>query len=231
MTELIIEDWSIEVEKKRIKNLHLRIYGSNGRIKVSAPLKMDLESIKNFVLSKREWIKKHCPKIQNQHLTITKQYISGEFHPFQGEEYKLLILSTDKKNHVLLKDGTIQVFISKSSVNHNIEVLLEQWYRTQMKAEIPKLIQKWETIIMVSSNDFGIKKMRTKWGTCNTVTKKIWLSLELIKKYPECLEYVVVHELIHLKERNHNAKFYAYMDLYLPNWKSIHLKLNKYSVD
>jgi len=231
MTELIIDEWSIEVEKKKIKNLHLRIYGSNGRIKVSAPLKMDIESIKNFVLSKKEWIKKHYNKLQSQNVPVVKNYTSDELHPFQGVEYPLLILNTERRSHVILKDGVIQLHINKNSSNSSVEFVLEQWYRNKLKEVLPNLIQKWETKMNVSSNDFGIKKMRTKWGTCNTTTKKIWISLELIKKQPDCLEYVVVHELIHLKERNHSPKFYAYMNQYLPNWKSIHLKLNKHSVD
>lgn len=231
METLSISNLTIDIVRKDIKNMHLAVYPPNGRIRLSAPENADSEMMRLFAISKIGWIKKHIKNFEAQPRETPREYIAGESHYFQGKRYMLQVVERKGFNKVELK-GTKNIIlyvrpnISKEDKAH----VLKEWYRAEMKKQIPDLISKWESIIGVKTNDWAIKQMRTKWGTCNIEAKRIWLNLELSKKPIICLEYIIVHELVHLLERNHNDKFVSYMNQFMPKWRMYKAELNRLPV-
>lgn len=230
MPEILLGDIKVDVILKDIKNIHLSVYPPNGSVRVSAPSRMSLENIRVYAISKLNWIKKHRNRFQNQDRETPRDYISKEGHYYFGKRYLLKIIHHEKPPTVEIKHDRLVIFINHS---HNIEkrkLILEAWYRKELKVIIPNLIEYWEKIIGVKVNEFGIKKMKTKWGTCNIKARRIWLNLELAKKPLHCLEYIIVHEMVHLLERNHNSKFIAHLDKFLPQWRSYKEELNRFPI-
>ncbi len=211
-----LENVAIDIIRKNIKNIYLRIYYESGKIKISAPKKMDISSIRNFAFSKLDWIKKHREEFKRK---APKKYLTGESHYFNGIKYFLKIIEYNSINKVILKENEIELYIKPNTTIEKRQRILDEWYRLELKSVVPDIIKKWENKIGVTSNEFGIKKMKTKWGSCNVNAKRIWVNLELSKKKRECLEYVIVHELTHLLERKHNKKFISFMDKFMPEWK------------
>jgi len=218
---------SIEVEQKDIKNIHLSVYPPNGKVKIAAPERMDLDTIRVFAINKLKWIKKQQETFRNQEREAPREYLSKESHYFQGKRYLLKIIEHSAKPKVVLTHSKIELYIRPNTSIEKRKEIIDEWYREQLKNTIPKLIEKWEQKIGVKINEFGIKKMRTKWGTCNTEAKRIWLNLELAKKPKECLEYIVVHELVHLLERRHNEDFVKFMNEFMPKWRFYRDELNR----
>ncbi len=217
----------IDVVKKDIKNLHLSVHPPDGRVRIASPLKVSDESIRLFAISKLNWIKKKQAKFQAQSRQSPREYLSGESHYFKGDRYLLNVIYHPAPPKVVIRNKTyLDLYVRCGSIQEQREYVLINWYRQQLKAELPSLIAKWEKIIGVTINDWGVKKMKTKWGTCNIQAKRIWLNLELIKKPQHCLEYVIVHELVHLLERNHGELFKAYMSQFMPNWGFYKKELN-----
>lgn len=231
METLSISNLTIYVVRKDIKNMHLAVYPPNGRIRLSAPEKTDSEMMRLFAISKIGWIKKHIKNFEAQPRETPREYVSGESHNFQGKRYTLNVIERKSFNKVEIK-GTknINLYVLPNTSKEDKAIILREWYRTEMKKQIPQLISKWESIIGVKSNTWAIKQMRTKWGTCNIEAKRIWLNLELAKKPIICLEYIIVHELVHLLERNHNDKFVSYMNQFMPKWRMYKEELNRLPV-
>lgn len=222
-----VGDLLIDVVKKDIKNLHLGVYPPDGRVRIASPLKVDDETIRLFAISKLKWIKKNQAKFQAQPRQSPREYVSGESHYYQGDRYLLNVIYHSSAPKVVVRNKTyLDLYVRHGSIQKQREQVLINWYRQQLKSEIPQLIAKWEQVIGVSINDWGVKKMKTRWGTCNIQAKRIWLNLELIKKPQHCLEYVIVHELVHLLERNHGDRFKTYMSRFMPNWNSYKQELN-----
>ena len=228
MEKIIINDIEIELTKKNIKNLYLSVHPPDGRVKISAPYRMDMESIRLFVISKIAWIKRQQSKFKSQERQPEREYVSGESHYFLGQRYLLNVVYTNKrKQGVEIRNKKyIDLYVRENTPKYLRERAMTEWYRRELKKLIPTIIAKWEPIIGVEVNEFGVKKMKTRWGSCNPKAKRIWLNLELVKKSPTCIEYVVVHEMTHLLERKHNERFIAYMDKFLPNWRAIKEELN-----
>lgn len=224
---IITNNIEIQVTKKKIKNIRLSVHPPDGRVKLSVPEKMDDVAIQNFITSKISWIEKQKSKFLLQDKQIEYMFISGEEHLFLGKNYILNVLETSGKQYVELVDNkNFHLYVKPNSTTEIREKLINEWYREQLKILIPVYIDKWEPIMGVNVEEFGVKLMKTRWGTCNTQAKRIWINLELAKKSPRCLEYIIVHEMTHLLERGHNVRFYAHMDKFLPNWKSIRAELN-----
>lgn len=219
-----------EVVQKDIKNIHLSVYPPNGRVKIAAPLRMDLETIRIFAISKLQWIKKQQTKLRNQEREAPRAYISRESHYYLGKRYLLKVVECDSKPSVAIRHDKLILQLKPGAGPEQRQILVQAWYRERLKALVSDCIAKWEKIIGVEVAEFGIKKMRTKWGACNPAAKRIWINLELAKKPPECLEYIVVHEMVHLLERSHNARFIAYMNQFLPHWRSLKDALNSLPV-
>lgn len=227
METLTISNLTIDIVRKDIKNMHLAVYPPNGRIRLSAPEKTDSEMMRLFAISKIGWIRKHIKNFAAQPRETPREFISGESHYFQGKRYLLKIVEYKGSHKVEIK-GTknIVLCIKPNTSTETKGKLLKEWHREQMKIQVPEIITKWEKIIGVQSNDCVIKQMKTKWGSCNIEAKRIWLNLELSKKPIVCLEYIIVHELVHLLERNHNDKFVAYMNQFMPKWRLHRDELN-----
>ena len=223
MEKIIINNIEIELTKKNIKNLHLSVHPPDGRVKISAPQYMDTDTIRLFAISKLSWIRKQQKKFINQERQPEREYVSGESHYFLGQRYLLNVIYTNKrKQGVEIRNKKyIDLYVRENTPKYLRERAMTEWYRRELKKLIPTIIAKWEPIIGVEVNEFGVKKMKTRWGSCNPKAKRIWLNLELVKKSPTCIEYVVVHEMTHLLERKHNERFIAYMDKFLPNWRAI----------
>lgn len=230
-SQIQVLDFTIDVVKKDIKNLHLSVYPPSGRVHISSPKDLNDEAIRLFAISKIRWIKKHQRKFYEQLREQPREYIDGESHYFEGSRYLLKVIEHNGKHYINIKNKTVlELFVNpNTSIERKQKVFLE-WYRSHLKYIVPELILKWEKLLGVNCESWEVKRMRTQWGSCNTGSKKIILNLELAKKPRYCLEYIILHELVHLLERNHNDNFRAYLDKYMPNWKSIKDELNDFPV-
>ena len=221
---------NVAVTQKNIKNIHLSVHPPKGRVTISAPKRMDLETIRVYAVSKLGWIKKQQEKIAKQKREPIREFVNRESHYFKGERYLLKVIESNFPAKVELKHSILELHVRPNSATIKRRQVLDEWYRQQLKVEIPKFISGWEKKLKVQVNEFGVKKMKTRWGSCNIKKKRIWLNLELAKKPIECLEYVVVHEMVHLLEKNHNVLFVSFMDKHFPNWKISKDLLNRLPV-
>jgi predicted metal-dependent hydrolase len=227
MKRIELADIVIDVELKDIKNIHLSVYPPKGKVRISAPERMDLDTIRVFAISKLKWIRKQQEAFKIQERETKREYLSRESHYFLGERYLLKVVENEGSPKVRLKKREIELMVRKGTPPEKRREIIEEWYRSELKRIVPALIEKWEKKIGVSCLEFGIKKMRTRWGTCNHKANRIWLNLELAKKPLECIEYIVVHELVHLIERSHKEKFIALMNEHLPKWRFYRDELNR----
>lgn len=230
MEQLHLNDITIDVVLKDIKNVHLSVFPPSGRVRIAAPLRMNMDTIRIYAISKLGWIKKQQKKFREQEREAPREYLYKEGHYFLGKRYLMKIVEHDAPPFVLLKHNTIMLYVRPNTDIPKRQAIMDEWYRQELKELAPPIITKWEKVMDVSINELGIKKMKTKWGTCNREAKRIWLNLELAKKPVHCIEYIIVHELAHLLERSHNDKFVAYMDNYLPEWKHLKSELNQLPV-
>lgn len=221
----------IEVQKKNIKNLHLSVLPPDGKVRVSAPLHLSDDSIKMFVRTKLSWIKKQQEKFKAQPRQSEREYVSGETLYVFGQQYFLRVEYSYKGNSLVLSGNEAILTVRKESTAKQREAFVNEWYRALLKEKIEIYLPKWESITGLYCDSWQTKYMTTRWGTCNTNTRKIWLNLQLVKKPIECLEYVILHELAHLKVRNHSKDFVAMMDQYMPYWRETKKLLNDLKLD
>lgn len=226
MKNIVIHNIPIELERKQIKNMYLRILPPDGRVHISAPVKMKEEEIQAFVITKADWILRQQEKMERRHTQVPLTYTDGEELFIWGHRYQLLLREITTRSRIEVIGDDIILYTKKGSSTKEREKTLNEWYRKALENEIPFLLIRWEQRIGVKSNSYTIRDMKTRWGTCNIRTKNICLNLQLAKKHPKCLEYVVVHELVHLLEQSHNAVFKGYMDHFLPEWRKIKNELN-----
>jgi predicted metal-dependent hydrolase len=225
--QLVVNGLTISVVRKKIKNLHLGVYPPHGQVRVAVPLSVNDEAVRLAVIGKLGWIKRQRAQFAAQPRESQREMVSGESHYFRGRRYRLRVVHHDGAGHVVLRNqNTIELHAGRYSSPGQRERVLDAWYREQLKAQIPGLLKKWERVLGVEAADWGIKKMKTKWGACNIEARRIWLNLDLAKKSGRCLEYILVHELIHLLERNHNERFTGLMDRHLPQWRACRKELN-----
>jgi predicted metal-dependent hydrolase len=219
---LVIGGLNVDVIRKDIKNLHISVMPPNGRVRVAIPAHINDDRVRSAIVSKLAWIKKQQADFEKQPRQSEREMVSGESHYFLGRRYRLEVIEVTGKPHIALNgNNTLLLSTSTDTSKEKRLKLLDEWYREQIKRRLPALLNKWQAIVGVEPNHCGIRKMKTKWGSCNTSEKRIWLNLELAKKPPECLEYILVHELVHLLERHHNRRFKAFMDEFMPKW-SLH---------
>lgn len=227
MQKITVGNISIDVVRKDIKNLHLGVYPPNGRVRIASPIKVDDEAVRLFAISKMAWIKKQKLKFETQQRQSERQYVSGESHYYKGRRYLLNVIYYNAVPKIVIRNKTyIDLYVRDRSTIEQRERVMTEWYRRQLKEQMPTLIDKWQKIIGVQLNNWGIKKMKTKWGTCTIASSRIWLNLELAKKSENCLEYIIVHEMVHLLERKHNDRFVEYMDKFMPKWRIYKDELN-----
>jgi len=229
MHQIIVGELVIDVVRKDIKNLHLAVYPPDGRVRIATPLKLDDEAVRLFAISRIAWIKKHQAQFDAQPRQSKREFVSGESHYFQGHRYLLNVIYHQGAPKIAIRNKTyIDLYVGEDRTEAQRKRVMMEWYRQHLKNDIPPLIAKWEEVMGVTVNDWGVKQMKTKWGTCNIEAGRIWLNLELAKKPNHCLEYIVVHEMLHLLERHHNERFVAYMNKFLPNWRFYKEELNRY---
>jgi predicted metal-dependent hydrolase len=227
---MIVAGIPIELIQKDIKNLHLAVYPPDGKVRLAAPQSVNLKTLELYVASKISWIKKQQRKFAGIVRPSSRNYVQRESHYFLGKRYLLRVYESNDLHRypkVVCKTKTyIDMFIKEGCKTEQRAALMKEWYRTKLKEILAELIPKWEAILNVKANQVKVQTMKTKWGSCNTNNKNIMFNIELVKKPYECVEYVVVHELLHLLERNHNDLFRAYLDKFLPNWRHLKEQLN-----
>lgn len=220
----------VDITHKEIKNIHLSVYPPTGTVRISAPLHMSLDTIRVFALSRLEWIRKQQKKLQEQERETPREYLDRESHYLWGKRYLFKVVEKDSVPSVNLKHSEMVLQVRPGADADKRGAVLNEWYRSQLKKAISPLVSKWEKKLGVTMARIIVQKMKTKWGSCNPESGIIRLNLELAKKPPECLEYIVVHELLHLIEPTHNGRFIALMDQHLPKWKFYREELNRLPV-
>lgn len=228
MTDQIqIGNLKVDVVFKDIKNIHLSVHPPTGRVRIAAPKRMKLDTIRVYAISKIDWIKKHQQKLQSQERETPREYLDRESHYVWGKRYLLKVVEADQIPAVELKHTQILLTVRPHSGIEKREAIVSAWYRDEVRTAAAPLIAKWEVQLGVKSAQCYVQRMKTKWGSCNPSTRSIRLNSDLAKKPRECLEYIIVHELVHLLEPSHNARFTSLMDKHLPNWKQYREELNR----
>lgn len=219
----------VQVHRKAIKNLHLGVYPPDGRVRVAAPPGVSEAAVRVAVINRLPWIKTQRARFQQQAREPAREMVSGESHLFCGRRLRLEVLEEPRANTTLeLKGRSVLVLRTpRGSARATRYDALQRWYRARLRELARPLLERWEATLGVHASMWGIKRMKTKWGACNPTSKRVWLNLELVKKPPACLEYVVVHELVHLRVRKHDARFMALMERHLPAWRHRRIELNK----
>lgn len=229
--QIEISGITIDIQKKNIKNMHLAVLPPDGKVRVSAPMHLSDESIAMFVRTKLGWIKKQQEKFALQPRQSEREFISGETLYVFGKQYFLRVMYSYKGNSLVLNGNEAALTVRKESTARQREAFVNEWYRDLLKEKISIYLPKWEQITGLYCDSWQTKYMTTRWGTCNTNTRKIWFNLQLAKKPIECLEYVILHELAHLKVKNHGKDFIAILDMYMPYWRETKKLLNDFKLD
>ncbi len=218
----------VEVVRKDIKNLHVGVYPPNGRVRVAAPLRLDDDAVRLAVISRLGWIRRKQAEFEQQDRQSQREFVTGESHYFEGRRYRIDVTERDGPPTVrLLNNTTMALSVRPGADRDKREAVLHRWYRRQLRDRLPALLAKWEPKVGVQIAEVRIRKMKTCWGTCNRDARRIWLNLELAKKPASCLEYIVVHEMVHLIERHHNDRFRDLMDRLIPQWRLHRDELNR----
>lgn len=218
----------VEVVRKDIKNLHLAVYPPQGRVRIAVPLRLDDEAVRLAVVSRLGWVHRKRTILKEQERQSEREMITGESHYVEGHRYRLDVIEQGGPSSVKLRNNsTLELRVRTGIGREKREAIIHRWYRRRLRERIPELIAKWEPLIGVRVADWGIKKMKTRWGTCNITARRIWLNLELAKKPPSCLEYIIMHEMVHFLEWHHNDQFREYMDKFMPQWRLLRDYLNQ----
>ena len=228
---IVISGISIDIQKKNIKNMHLQVKPPDGKVVISTPSSMDDKAIEVYARTNLDWIKKQIEKFQQQHRSDKRQYVSGETMYIWGKQYFLSFVPNSQKNSFDIQGNKVILSMRENSTVKQRENYVREQYRMMLKKEIERILHKWEKITGLYCDSWQTKYMTTRWGTCNTEKKKIWINLQLAQKPMHCLEYVILHELVHLVERTHNAVFVSYMDKYMKEWRVIRKELNDCRLD
>lgn len=224
---LELEDLKITITYKVVKHLRLTVRPPGGETRVSAPLTMPPETVRIFILSKLDWIQAQRQKLLSQDRPAPPQYLDGESHFFQGRRYVLRIVEQPAPPKVTLAPDALELYVRPCSPPEKRRRLLEEWLRRQLKTAIASLVAQYEPMMGVKVKEFGVKRMKTRWGTCNPGASRIWLNLELAQHPLPCLEYVVVHEMAHLLEPAHNQRFWRLLDQFYPQWRACREELKR----
>ena len=225
-TYLTVNGLGIDVVYKDIKNLHISVYPPMGRVRVAAPERTEEDTIRLAVVQRLPWIKRQREQFQNADRQSKREMESGETHYVWGQRYRLDVSRTSSHNKVYANGNTLWVIAPANADADTRRAALDRWYRRQIKAALPAVLDKWQPIVGAEADKVVIRRMKTKWGTCVTHSRTIWINPELAKKNPRCLEYIIVHELTHLHERGHGERFVALMDNHLPDWRVRRDELN-----
>jgi predicted metal-dependent hydrolase len=217
----------VDVVFKNIKNIHLSVHPPTGRVRISAPERMNLETLRVYAISKLDWIKKQQTRLLGQERETRREYLDRESHFVWGRRYLLKVNTAAQTPSIKLQHRQMVLTVRPESGVEKREAVVAAWYRDELRQAMTPLIAKWEPLLGVQANQIIIRRMKTKWGSCNQHSHNIHLNSELAKKTPECLEYVIVHELVHLLEPSHNQVFVSLMDKFMPQWRQFRDELNR----
>jgi len=230
VSQVKLGDIEVDVVLKDIKNVHLSVYPPTGRVRISAPKRMSIDTIRVFAISRLDWIKQQQTKLREQERETPRDYVDRESHYVWGRRYLLTVSERDEPPSIELKHSRMLLRVRPGTDEDKREALVEEWYRGQLREAVPALLARWQPLLGVRMERFFVQRMKTKWGSCNHKAGTIRLNTELAKKPGECLEYIVVHELVHLLEPTHNARFVTLMDRFIPKWQFHRQVLNRLPV-
>ena len=223
-----VQELAVEIVRKPIKNLHLGVYPPDGRVRVAVPLHLDNEAVRLAVVTRLAWIRRQRQHFLAQPRQSRREMVSGESHYVAGQRYRLDVVTVDAPAGVRIRNREIlELRVRPGMERDQRQAVLQRWYRQRLREAIPPLLVRWEERLGVRVAQWRIKRMKTRWGTCNITARRIWLNLELARTPPACLEYVLVHELLHLLERHHNHHFRALLDQHLPHWRTLRDELKR----
>jgi hypothetical protein len=218
----------VEVVRKQIRNLHLGVYPPNGRVRVAVPQRLDDEAVRLAIVSRLSWIRRQQAGFRRQDRQSRRELVGGESHYFQGRRYRLQVIEHEGPALISLRSSMTMVLrIRAGAQQQQREAALQRWYRARLYEQIRPLLDKWQPKVGVTVSEVRIKKMKTLWGSCSAEARRVWVNLELVKKPASCLEYILVHEMVHLIERHHNDRFRELMDGLLPSWRQCRDDLNR----
>ncbi|SFA43222.1 hypothetical protein SAMN05444374_102398 [Rhodococcoides kroppenstedtii] len=223
---LTIRGIDIDVIYKDIKNLHIGVYPPLGRVRVAAPNRLDNDQVRLAVIQRLPWIKRQRDKLRAAERQSEREMVTGESHYVWGVRRRLKVVERPGRAHLETDGDRLVLYVPSETTAEKRRTLLDQWYRDQLRQAVPGLVSRWEQVLDVTVPKWTIRRMKTKWGSCNRETRHIWFNVELAKKHPDCLEYIIVHEMVHYFERNHGERFTSLMDRHLPDWRSRRDQLN-----
>lgn len=223
---LTVRGIDIDVVHKDIKHLHIGVYPPAGRVRVAAPTRLDNDQIRLAVVQRLPWIRRQRKELRNVERQTTREMVTGETHYVWGMRKRLKVTERPGQAHVELDGDRIVLYVASERTQEQRRRYLDRWYREQLRSELPLLISKWESELSVTVPKWTIRKMKTKWGSCNRESHHLWFNVELVKKHPNCLEYIVVHEMMHYFERSHGDAFTKLMDQHLTDWRMRRDELN-----
>jgi predicted metal-dependent hydrolase len=227
-THILVSGMRVDVVRKDIKNVHLAVYPPRGRVRIAAPRRLSEDAIRMAVVTRLGWIKRQQRAYEGQDRQSEREVVSGESHFVEGRRYRLRVTEQDTPAAVRVRSSkSLELVVRPGTTREARAAVLDRWYRARLRGHAAELIAKWQEIMGVEATAWGVRKMRTRWGTCQTESRRIWINLELAKKSRACLEYIIVHELVHLLERHHTDRFRALMDRFLPNWRACRDELNR----
>jgi predicted metal-dependent hydrolase len=230
LTQIELGDIKVEVVFKDIKNVHLSVYPPNGRVRIAAPSRMSPDTVRVFAISRLGWIRQQQEKILAQERETPREYLNRESHYLWGKRYLLDVVEENARPEVVLLHEKIILRVRPETDENRRQAIVEEWYRAQLKQAVMPLLAKWEPLIGVKVERLFVQKMKTKWGSCSPRSGNIRLNTDLAKKPHECLEYILVHEMVHLLEPSHNARFVSLMNRFVPKWQFHRDALNRLPV-
>jgi len=230
MSQINLGDIAVDLVLKDIKNIHLSVHPPTGRVRISAPKRMSIDTIRFFAISKLDWIKQQQTKLREQERETPREYVERESHYVWGKRYLLTVSESDEPPSIEMKHSRLLLRVRPRTDEDKRKALVEEWYRAQLKEAVPPLLARWQPLLDVRVERFFVQRMKTRWGSCNRDTRSIRLNTDLARKPRACLEYLVVHEMVHLLERTHNARFVAMMDRAMPQWRFCREQLNRLPV-
>lgn len=227
-THIEIRGVAVEIVRKDIEHLHLGVYPPDGRVRVSTPLRLDDDAVRLAVISRLVWILRKRSEYDRRDRQSWREFVTGESHYFEGRRYRLDVVVSNAITGIRLRNNSWMEMRARPDTDRDArEAILYRWYRARLRKRIPDMVAKWELGVGVAVADWRIRRMKTRWGTCNEEARRIWLNSELARKPVSCLEYVVVHEMIHLIERGHNERFRSILDRMMPSWRMRRDELNR----
>jgi predicted metal-dependent hydrolase len=217
----------VDVVRKDVKNLHLGVYPPSGRVRVAAPTAVSDDAIRLAVIGKLSWIRRQRDRFLTQPRQSRREMVTGESHYFLGQRYRMTVVETEGRPHVAaVGKSRLELHVPPAWSQEQHAAVMDRWYRRQLRKVVVSYLDVWQGRLGVETTAIGIKRMKTKWGSCIPMSRRVWLNSELAKKQPSCIEYIVVHELVHLLEPSHGERFTALMDRHLPDWRLRQVELN-----